>query len=292
MNTALISICIPTYNGGAFLDETLDSIFHQTYKNIEIVFSDDNSKDNTLDIIENFKARANFPVHVEHHKPNGIGSNWNNTIHFANGEFIKFLFQDDILEPTCIEKMVEVMNSQPSLGFVATKRSFIIEGTSTPEIEMWIRTYGNLQSQFEKQEKLTLLNKDLFKRSDFFSDPRNKIGEPPTVLFRKSIINEVGYFDENLEQILDYVFYYRILKKFPIAIINQPLVKFRIHPAQASHVNRSRKIPDYEEYDRILYTEFLPLLHKRQRNRLRKVFNKPFTFRRLMINNIKRILGK
>ena len=288
----LVSICIPTYNGSAFIGEAMDSAITQTYENLEIIISDDSSKDNTLKIIESYKDKTDIPIYIYKHEPNGIGANWNNAIKCAKGDYIKFLFQDDVLELACIEKMVEVIHRHPSLGLVATKREFIIEGAPTPEIEKWIGTYGNLQSQFERQEKLTVLNSGLFKRPDFLSFPRNKIGEPPTVLFRKSIIDEVGYFDENLDQILDYIFYYRILKKYSIAIINEPLVKFRIHPAQATNVNRSRNISDYEEYDRILYKEFLRLLHKSQRDRLKKMFKKPPITKRRIINKIKKILGK
>ena len=78
------------------------------------------------------------------------------------------------------------------------------------------------------------MDNTLFGRLDFKKSPYNKIGEPPTVLFKKEIIEEVGYFDEQLKQVLDYVFYYRILKKHPIAILNKKLVSFRIHENQAT----------------------------------------------------------
>jgi hypothetical protein len=92
-------------------------------------------------------------------------------------------------------------------------------------------------------------------------------------MFKKTILEEVGYFQEDLKQILDYAFYYRLLKKYPIAIINEPLVQFRIHEQQATNVNRNRKITDYETYDEILYKEFLPLLHPDTQKRLRTKLN-------------------
>ena len=85
----LISICIPTYNGESFLEEALDSIVNQTYRNIEVVFSDDASADNTLGIIDKFKSQSNLPIYVFNHLPKGIASNWNHTLEKANGKYIK-----------------------------------------------------------------------------------------------------------------------------------------------------------------------------------------------------------
>ena len=270
----MVSICIPTYTGSAFLQEALNSIINQTYKNIEVVISDDASKDNTLKIAKAFKKNAHFPVHIISHKPNGIGANWNNTLKHAKGAYIKFLFQDDVLMPNCIEEMLAVFAQYPKLGLVGCKREFIIESETTAEIKDWINKFKNLQVQFEKTEDITFIDNALFSRKDFTESPMNKIGEPPTVMFKKEIINEVGSFDEKLEQILDYVFYYRILKKYPIAIINKSLVKFRIHKNQATNVNRNKLIADYEIYKKILYREFLPLLHPSHKKKLVLKFSK------------------
>ena len=269
MPAPLVSICIPTYNGATYLQEALDSVLTQSYTSIEVIVSDDASKDDSLSIVKAFAKKVSFPVKIVPHDPQGIGSNWNHSIRHATGDFIKFLFQDDILESQCIEKMVQLFEEQPTLGLVACKREFIVEGTATSEIEQWIANYGNLQRQFETDEPVTIMTSDFFSRRDFFSSPLNKVGEPPTVMFKKSILDEVGYFQEDLKQILDYVFYYRVLKKYPIAILNESLVKFRIHEKQATNVNRNQKITDYDTYDHILYKEFFPLLHPDTQQRLR-----------------------
>lgn len=269
MTNPLVSICIPTYNGAAFLQEALDSVVKQSYSNLEVVISDDASDDITLDIIYEFKDYANIPVFVYHNKPSSIGANWNNTIRNANGEYIKFLFQDDILTPNCISEMIAVLQSHPELGLVASKRTFIKGKSPSDEIKQWIDKYGNLQKEFEKSEELTYIDKTLFTEAYFLnSHIRNKIGEPSAVMFKKELADEVGYFDEDLEQILDYVFYYRILKKYPILIINKPLVKFRLHSSQATQINNQKHILDYEKYDVILYKQFYSFLHPEHKKRL------------------------
>ncbi len=275
MKNPLVSICIPTFNGAKFLQEALESVKCQTYNNIEVIISDDESKDITLEMVDNFKSSVDFPVSVIIHTPSGIGANWNNSIRHANGIYIKFLFQDDVLYPTCIAEMVTLFESNPQFGLVGCKREFIIEEKPSTEIYKWLEKYENLQIQFEKEnDKVTIIDKSLFAQKKFLKSPLNKIGEPPTVMFRKEIINEVGFFDENLKQILDYVFYYRILKNHPIAIINKPLVKFRIHSSQATNINRNKKIDDYEIYKMILFKEFLYLLHPHHKKKLVLKFSK------------------
>jgi glycosyltransferase involved in cell wall biosynthesis len=88
---SLVSICIPTYNGKKYLNEALESVKSQVYKNIEVIISDDNSTDSTLEICNKFKHEVDFPVYIYSHKPSGIGANWNYIIEKANGDFIKFL---------------------------------------------------------------------------------------------------------------------------------------------------------------------------------------------------------
>ncbi len=263
----------------------------QSYTNFEVIISDDASKDNTLEIVERFKAKAKFPVTVLHHKPQGIGANWNHCVKHANGTYIKFLFQDDVLHANCLEKMVAVLDANKNIGLVASKRHFINETPNDATIQQWMATYGNLQQQFEDADKsITVVDENLFKRQDFYASPLNKIGEPTTYMFRKDIINTIGYFDENLEQILDYVFCYRLLKHQNIAILNEALVSFRIHTNQATNVNRNKPIKDYEHYQYLLYKEFLPLLHPSFQKKLKSKYSNIFKLQKKLKAFVKRIL--
>ena len=85
----LVSICIPTYNGAKFIAEAMDSAIKQTYSNLEIVVSDDDSKDETLSIIEAYKTKTSIPVSIYNHEPNGIGANWNNCLNKSKGDYVR-----------------------------------------------------------------------------------------------------------------------------------------------------------------------------------------------------------
>jgi glycosyltransferase involved in cell wall biosynthesis len=272
----LVSICIPTYNGAIYISEAMESAITQTYANLEIVVSDDASKDNTLLIIEEFKRKTKIPISIYHHLPNGIGANWNNCIKHAKGPYIKFLFQDDVLNHTCVEEMVKVLEQDKSIGLVASKRGFIVEESHlTDETKKWILGFGNLQTALSLPliDGIRYLDKRLFKSELFFKSPLNKIGEPPVTLFRKNMVEEIGYFREDLKQILDYEFYYRILKKQRIAVLEKELVKFRLHKQQATNVNRGSDDLDYVKYDEIIYNQYFWFLNKQKKIELLKRYN-------------------
>jgi glycosyltransferase involved in cell wall biosynthesis len=231
-----VSICIPTFNGEEFLEETISSIEKQNYSNIEVIFSDDQSTDNTLKLIQSFQNRSEIDIRVIEHQPNGIGSNWNNSVHYANGEFIKFLFQDDLLEANCISEMVNYYqnNERNNVGVVYCNKELIGE-TNQSQINLH-------QSTFDHYKNKT--NKELLSSPSLYKKPRNKIAEPPCILIKRSVFDEIGYFNESLKQSLDYEFIYRVMTKFTVIPIDQKLVKFRIHSAQTSAQNNNTIIKD------------------------------------------------
>lgn len=274
----LVSICIPTYNGDKFIAEALKSAINQTYNYIEIIISDDASIDNTLAIVESFKHKTNIPINIYNHKPNGIGANWNNCVKQANGVYIKFLFQDDVLLPTCIEEMVDSIKSDQQICLVASKREIIIEDSHlNKDTERWIEKYGDLQDSLNLPLKndMYILDASLLKSNEFFKHPRNKIGEPSAVLFKKDLVNMIGFFREDLKQVLDYEFYYRILKKQKIAILPKKLVKFRLHSQQATAINnKMNDILDYTKYDKIIYNNYFWYLNSKKKFELLKKHNR------------------
>lgn len=293
MSISLVSICIPTFNGEQFIVEAMESAIKQSYANLEIVVSDDASKDATLQLIEQFKEKTKIPIHIYHHLPNGIGANWNNCLKSAKGVYIKFLFQDDVLQPTCIEEMVQVLEQNKHIGLVASKREFMVEAShATEETNKWIQGFGDLQAALNLQMKneMRILDKKLFKSDLFLENPKNKVGEPSVVLFKKKLVEKIGYFREDLKQNLDYEFYYRILKKQQIAVLEKKLVKFRLHQQQATNVNKGND-DDYVKYDKIIYKDYFWFLNTKKKMALLKRYN-PIVKLYFQYNSVPKIVRK
>lgn len=277
-NSPLVSICIPTFNGAAFLQSALNSILNQTYEALEVVISDDNSKDDTLAIVKQFKTTTEFPVHLYSHQPTGIGANWNNCIKNANGKYIKFLFQDDVLLDTCVEKMVNVLEANSDIGLVACKRGFLVDTIfDSEETKKWIENFKDLQVNLNLKTlgNYQLMTKKVLKSDYLLKAPMNKVGEPSTYMFSKNLIDKIGFFREDLKQVLDYEFCFRVLKFKHIAILNEELVRFRLHDNQATQANRGKDGNDYTILYKLLYDEYFWLVNSKLRLKLLKRFN-PF----------------
>ena len=114
MTAPTISVCVPTYNGSAYLAETLASISAQTFDDLEILIVDDGSSDDTRAIAERFattERRARVVRNAE--RAGSSARNANKCLDHARGEWIKFIFQDDLMAPTCLSRMLEAGRRGP-----------------------------------------------------------------------------------------------------------------------------------------------------------------------------------
>jgi GT2 family glycosyltransferase len=238
-NQPLVSIAIPTYQGEQYLSETLSCAISQTYPNIEILISDDGSTDTTLEIAQEFQEKSPFNFKILEHPRLGMVENWNYCLETAEGKYIKFLFQDDLILPNCLEKMVNLAEQDPELGLVFSPRDLLL----VPEAEndaICMFIYQECDNLHKSWSKLQCIQSgdDLLNDPKLLENPMNKIGEPSTVLMRKEIFKKVGMFDPNLRQIVDVDMWLRIMGAYKIGFIEEPLSSFRIHPKQQSSLNQ------------------------------------------------------
>ena len=113
-----VSVIMPCYNQGKFIKEALESVFEQTYKNIEIVIFNDGSNDNSSDVIEDFiKDRENI-IFINESENRGVVNARNTAIERCSGEYILPLDADDKIEKTYIEKAVNVLREDKGIGIV------------------------------------------------------------------------------------------------------------------------------------------------------------------------------
>lgn len=102
----------------------MQSVVFQTYESIGIVIIDDCSSDKTDEIISDFLSRNSFTnIYYQKNISNlGMAGNWNKVLKLAKGKYIKFLFGNDLLEKTCVEKMVQIFeNSDVYIVFLRSE---------------------------------------------------------------------------------------------------------------------------------------------------------------------------
>ena len=109
-NNMLVTVIVITYNSAKYVLETLESVYRQSYNNIELIVSDDCSKDNTVSICQQWvdtnRNRFISAKVIQTENNSGICGNYNFALKNANGNWIKYIAGDDILEDNCIERFV------------------------------------------------------------------------------------------------------------------------------------------------------------------------------------------
>jgi glycosyltransferase involved in cell wall biosynthesis len=120
IKTPVFSVLIPTYNGADFITKTLDSLYAQTYKNFEVIVSDDASTDNTIKIIENYVKKFKIKnLKLKTHRTNlGYPGNLEQGRQYCMRKFLYLLGQDDILSPTALKTTFDAFQKYPKAGAV------------------------------------------------------------------------------------------------------------------------------------------------------------------------------
>jgi len=143
MNSPLVSIGMPVYNGGKYLREAIESILLQSYSNIELIISDDASTDGTPEICAEFAARDSRVRYYRREKNEGITWSFNHVLSLAHGDYFMWAAQDDLREKGFIERCLQVLEKDPNVSVCASRVIYIDpEGREGERREIALSTKG------------------------------------------------------------------------------------------------------------------------------------------------------
>ena len=205
-----ISVVIPTFNRISLVARAIDSVLKQSLNPYEIIVVDDGSDDGTSEMIQN-KYKS---IKLIQQQNNGVSAARNNGIKHAKGDWIALLDSDDEWTEKKLENQVDRLIKTPEYDFCHTN-------------EIWIRN-GVRVNQRKKHEKY----------GGYIFDKCLDICRisPSSVLFRKNILDHVGWFDDQLPVCEDYDLWLRITSEYRILFIDEPLIiKYGGHDDQLSH---------------------------------------------------------
>ena len=203
-----VSVIIPTYNRAEFLHSAVQSALNQTFKDLEIIVSDDKSTDHTKEVVRSFKDERIKYICNKGNK--GVSAARNTAILASKGEYIAFLDDDDEWLPDKLQRQVEVLDkSQTKICGVHSNLLIInkMTGKSIPYNPNTKKFKGNLLNQL-------------------------LIGDPlrtSTVLVRKRCLDEIGLFDETISYMEDRDLWIRLSKNWDFEYISEPLIKYYVH---------------------------------------------------------------
>lgn len=222
-----VSICIPSYQGAPWIRDAVRSALAQTMRDIEVLVVDDGSTDGTAALA---RAVPDPRVRVVENPRNlGLVANWNRCLCEARGEHVKFLFQDDLLRPDCVERMLAEFAASPRVGLVFARREILLDDPEDPWARQWERDCGVLPGHRECRPGANP-GRCLFDR---WIDSRgwgsNWLGEPTAVMLRRTAVDRVGGFNARLTQLPDAEMWLRMAFHFDVGFVDEPLAVFRVH---------------------------------------------------------------
>lgn len=209
----LVSICIPTYRQTHLLKQNLDSILRQTYRQLEVLVSDDSPQDEVQELVKEYAGR--LPLSYVRNRPSlGSPANWNAVLSRANGDFVLLLHHDDqFSKKDSLQKLLTPLLTNASIDFSFGRNESIdaIAGTKPFSAAHFNRYYNH--------PSLLLL--------------ANTLGAPSNVLLRR---NAVGRYDERFKWIVDVYFYSTLFaQKKRFAYVDEHLVKTGRHEGQVTN---------------------------------------------------------
>ena len=229
----LVSVGVLTYNSSKTVLETLESIKAQTYQNIELIISDDASKDNTVEIckewVEKNKDRFVRCEILTVPENTGIPANANRRIAASQGEWSKGIAADDTLLPDCIENFINYVKEHPEAEIIFAKANVYHNNFTSENFKNIIGNESKLFCEkFTKpvEQYNALLNGDCFRFATLFA--------------KLKTLSSIKY-DERFKDIEDYPMSLRLTKAgIKIDFLDKVVVNYRIGTSISSNINDIR----------------------------------------------------
>ena len=236
MSLPKISIVTPSYNQGAYLEETIRSVLDQGYPNLEYVIMDGGSTDNSVDIIRKYEKQLTYWVSE---RDGGQTDALNKGIKHCTGDVFGFINSDDYLYPRSLARVGDTWQAG-ARWMVGWSIYLELEGSDWP-----------------------YLKRPTHSKADWFL--WNPIPQQST-FFARSFFDQVGAFREDLHYSFDYEFWMRLRFKTDakLVVIRQCLAAFRYHDASKTVANASK----FAGEDQKIWDEYAKYLSSRDRYQL------------------------
>lgn len=262
-----VSIIIPTYNRAHYLDAALRSVVQQDYPALEIIVIDDGSTDDTRQVIEAYAGdgRVTYVYQNNSGKPSIAR---NHGLSRVTGELVCFLDSDDLLLPGSVSKRVAAFNEHESLAVLCTSSAYLRENeavdfnrNTVPRDRQWIASLPP-ECIINSQGTLTLFSPalalELFNSDFVFTS---------SVMVRREVIAQSGFFDEELRIGEDYDLWMRIVCRHGMGFIEEPLAVRRRHADNITLDQRANMAQDELVLRKFLTLQDRPAPKNSQRER-------------------------
>lgn len=224
--TPAVTIFLPVYNAATTIGITLESILVQTYRNIRVVVLDNASSDTTRNVVTSFAERDSRLELLAYTENVGFEGNCTRCLQMADGDYSAIYHADDVYEPWIVEREVAFLETHPEVGAVFTLASYI-DATGS-----FIRDGVPLDGISAEPPSCTIYDfpmafNKVLRETNFFICPSAMVRSP---IYR----DHVQVWDERFGASADLWVWLRILQKFKVGILHEPLMRYRLSASQGS----------------------------------------------------------
>lgn len=211
---------MPSYNYARYLQCAIDGVLNQTHTNLELIVTDDCSKDESVRIAQEAARRDPRVVLVKHKENRGLSATRNSCIEASTGDFIALCDADDVWLPDKLAVQLQRFQGEPNLGLVHSDAALIDSAGNT--------TGGRFSEAFHTERQATAGNLLIpLCRRNFIC--------VPSVLMRREALEYAGRFNVSLRALEDWVCWALIARRYTIDYIGDCLVHYRVHGGSLSH---------------------------------------------------------
>ncbi len=228
------SVVIPLYNKENYIAETLKSVLAQTFSDFEVIIVNDASTDMSLSVAQSIQD--NRIRIIDHPQNKGLSASRNTGIRNAKSNYIAFIDADDLWKPEFLETIRLLTNKYPEAGLFATNYF-----EAYPDGRLIVPNLGYLD-----------IEPDNAGISSFFSTNINKVTYHSSCFAsKKTVFDNVGYYDENITFGEDIDFAIRANHKYELAYCNKPLSLYRVElqDQMMQHGSKDKTVPDLDQYE-------------------------------------------
>jgi glycosyltransferase involved in cell wall biosynthesis len=233
---ARVSIGVPVFNGARYLGDCLDSLLAQTYRDVEVLISDNASTDGTRDICRAYCERDERVRYYRQPRNRGVSANYRFLVEHASGEFFKWAAYDDVCAPRFVERCVAALDRSPS-DVVAFPHTTFIDGAGEP----LPRVDGGVRWRNHP--------KPIGRLNDLLADHTRSFAKWQFGLIRRDALVRTGLI-RNYDA-SDLVLMAELALLGGFARVTEPLFRLRIHEATSGVANASpAELADWYDPDR------------------------------------------
>lgn len=205
-----VTVVTPSYNQGAFIEETILSVLNQTGIAIEHIVMDGGSTDGTLEILRKFEGRLSYLSEKDKGQTDAI----NKGLRRARGRIIAYLNSDDTYLPGAVAKAVRFLDRRREYAMVYG------EGYHVDVHGRFLERYYTEPFDFQRLSEICFICQ-------------------PTVFLRRELLTTVGYFDESLQFCMDYDYWIRVGKRYSIGYLPEYLATSKLHAKGKTLANQT-----------------------------------------------------